>query len=330
MLALALTRMPDGTARPVLRDDYPLPVPGPGEALVRVTRAGICSTDLEVLRGYRAFEGVLGHECAGVVASAPDTRAWEGRRVVPEINVGCGICPECLAHGPAHCPRRTALGILGHDGVFAEYVTVPVRNLHAVPASVEDDAAVFVEPLAAACEVLEGVHVRPAQRVAVLGTGRLGALCAQVLALTGCDLLAIGRHPAQLDFLREQGIPVERAPEPWPGALADRLGSMDIVVECTGQAGGFAQARALLRPRGTLVLKSTYHGAAQVDLSALAVDEIAVAGSRCGPFDAAIRLLAAGRVCVLPLIHARYALRDALPALERAGQPGALKVLLTP
>jgi threonine dehydrogenase-like Zn-dependent dehydrogenase len=306
--------------RAVVQHDRPAPVLAPGEALVRVTRAGICSTDVEVVRGYRAFTGVLGHEFTGVVVSAPDS-AWAGRRVVGEINVGCGECATCRREGPEHCERRAALGIFGHDGAFAEFVALPQANLHAVPDHVPDDAAVFVEPLAAACELAERIHVRPAMRVVVLGAGRLGLLCAQVLALTGCDLTVVARRAATRALLAEWGIDAE----------ADTQGlarACDLVVEATGSAAGFELARTLARPRGTLALKSTFHGLATVDLSAAVVDELVVAGTRCGPFDAALRLLAAGRVQVTPLIHARFPLAQGEAAFARAQEPGTLKVLL--
>jgi threonine dehydrogenase-like Zn-dependent dehydrogenase len=304
--------------------DHPQPEPGPGEALVRVTRAGICATDLEMQRGYHPFTGVLGHEFTGVVARAPEP-GWEGRRVAGEINIGCGECDECRAHGPAHCARRSALGIRGRDGVFAEYVALPLANLHAVPDNVSDDAAVFVEPLAAACSLLERAQIRPSIRVALLGAGRLGLLCAQVLALTGCDLTVVGRHTPGLELLRGWGIAGRDARrEP----LDDLARACDVVVDCTGSPDGFAQALDWLRPRGTLLLKSTYHGLPQADLSRVVVDELTIAGSRCGPFEPALRLLASGQVRVEEMIAARYPLEEGVAALERAGESGVLKVVL--
>ncbi len=300
--------------------DYPAPEPAPGEALVRVRLAGVCNTDIELTRGYRQFRGVPGHEFVGVVERAPYGPAWEGRRVVGEINAACGDCPTCRAGRPTHCPHRTTLGIGGRDGAFAEYLTLPLVNLHPVPDSIPDEAAVFVEPLAAACEILEQVHVRPTDRVTVLGDGKLGLLCAQVLALTGCDLMLVGRHREKLAIAARRGIATTLEGETEPGA--------DIVVEATGSPAGYAAARRLVRPRGTLVLKSTYHGTLEADLTGIVVDEITLVGSRCGPFPPAIRLLEKGLVDVLSLIQARYPLSEAGAAFEHAARRGSLKVLV--
>jgi len=290
---------------------------------VRVKLAGVCNTDLELAKGYMQFRGVPGHEFVGVVERAPGNEEWVGRRVVGDINAACGQCPTCQANRPTHCPHRTTLGIAGRDGAFAEYLTLPVRNLYPVPDSIPDEIAVFAEPLAAACEILQQVHVRPTDRVVVLGDGKLGLLCAQTLALTGCDLTVVGRHQDKLDILARRGIPTlleETGVE--PGA--------DVVVETTGNPGGYAAARRLVRPRGVIVLKSTYHGALDADLTMAVVNEITLVGSRCGPFAPALRLLERGLVDVLPLIHARYPLSEALVAFEHAARPGTLKVLITP
>lgn len=316
--------------RLLLRDDYPRPAPMPGEALVRVSMAGICNTDLEIVRGYMGFQGVLGHEFVGVVedCAAPsetqseaECRPLIGQRVVGEINAYCGECPTCRAGRPTHCPNRTTLGIWGRDGAFAEYLTLPIRNLHVVPDGVPDEVAVFTEPLAAALEILEQVHLRPTDRVVVLGDGKLGLLVAQVLALVGCNLTAVGRHREKLDILARRGIPTALESEA-EGLLAD------VVVECTGRPEGFAVARRILRPRGTLVLKSTYHGRVEADLTGLVVDEITLVGSRCGPFPPALRLLQRGMVDVQPLIRAIYPLAQGVEAFARAAEPGVLKVLL--
>jgi threonine dehydrogenase-like Zn-dependent dehydrogenase len=301
--------------------DYPTPEPAPGEALVRVRMAGICNTDLELAAGYRQFRGVPGHEFVGEIERAPGAETWEGRRVVGEINAACGECPTCRAGRPTHCPHRTTLGIAGRGGAFAEYLTLPVRNLHPVPASIPDEIAVFTEPLAAACEILEQVHVRPTDRAVVLGDGKLGLLCAQVLALTGCDLTAIGHHAEKLNILAQRGIRTTLDGD----SLA---GSADLVVEATGHAGGYAAARRLVRPRGAIVLKSTYHGSIDADLTAVAVDEVTLVGSRCGPFGPALRLLEQRLVDVIQLIQARYPLVDAVAAFEHAARPGTLKVLV--
>lgn len=305
-----------------LVDDYPMPEPPPGEALIRVDVVGVCNTDLELVKGYHQFRGVPGHEFVGVVERAPGAGAWEGRRVVGEINVACGVCPTCRANRSTHCPHRTTLGINGRDGAFAEYLTLPIANLHPVPDTVPDEVAVFTEPLAAACEIVQQVHVRPTDRVIVLGDGKLGLLCAQVLALTGCDLTVVGHHREKLDIVARQGIPT---------ALSDGTveGGADVVVEATGHPGGYAAARRLVRPRGTTVLKSTYHGSLEANLTAVVVDEITLVGSRCGPFAPALRLLERGLVEVVPLIQARYTLSEVLTAFEHAAQPGTLKVLVT-
>ena len=303
-----------------LREDYPRPVPPPGEALVRVRLAGICNTDLEIVRGYMGFRGVLGHEFVGTVEEAED-RSLIGQRVVGEINAYCGECSTCRAGRPTHCPHRTTLGIWGRDGVFAEYLTLPVRNLHKVPDTISDEEAVFTEPLAAALEILEQVHLRPTDRVVVLGDGKLGLLVAQALALMGCDLLAVGRHREKLAILARRGIPTALESE------AEGLAA-DVVVECTGRPEGFAAARRILRPRGTLVLKSTYHGRVEADLTGLVVDEITLVGSRCGPFPPALRMLQRGLVDVRSLISAVYPLAQGVEAFARAAEPGVLKVLL--
>lgn len=302
---------------------YPNPVPPPGEALIRVRLAGICNTDLELLRGYMAYRGVLGHEFVGEVVQGPDP-AWIGRRVVGDINAACYVCDTCRAGRHTHCPNRTTLGIYRRDGALADYLLLPQANLYSVPDSVPDEAAVFVEPLAAACEILEQVHLQPTDRVFVLGDGKLGLLVAAVLRLTGCDLTLVGRHPEKLALAAAWGV---------PGRLSDEVLSLhqaDMVVECTGSPDGFALARRLLRPRGTLVLKSTYHGALSVDMSSLVVDEITLVGSRCGPFAPAIRLLAAGLVDPQPLIAATYRLADIEAAFAHAGSKGVLKILVAP
>ena len=307
----------DGQLR--LVTDRPKPAPPPGEARIRTILASICNTDLEVVRGYAGFHGVLAHEFVGVVDWAED-RSWIGRRVVGEINAGCGGCKMCRASQPEHCPTRTALGIRGRDGALAEFFCLPVANLHPVPAEVPDRTAVFVEPLAAACQLLEQVHVRPTDRAVVVGDGKLGLLVAQVLALTGCDLTVVGRHEEKLAVLARRGIETRLSDEGLEGA--------DLVVECTGHPAGFQAAQRLVRPRGTLALKITYHGLIEADLSRLVVDEIRVVGSRCGPFGAALRLLAQDLVNVEPLIHAEMHLDQALAAFELAARPGILKVLV--
>ena len=286
-----------------------------------VQLAGVCNTDLELARGYLSFRGVPGHEFVGVVEQCDSAPEWVGERVVGEINAACGQCETCRAGHPTHCPSRTTLGIAGRDGAFAEYLCLPVANLHLVPGGMPDETAVFTEPLAAACEITQAVHIRPTDSVAVLGDGKLGLLCAQVLQLTGCDLLAIGRHEESLEILARRGIQTVLA-------KASSFLEFDIVVEATGTPEGFSTARRLVRPRGTIVLKSTYHSALETNLTMVVVDEISLVGSRCGPFEPALRLLEQRLVDVTSLIHSRYRLSEGLAALERASQRGTLKVLI--
>ena len=310
----------DGRLR--LADDCAEPLPPRGEVRIRTSLAGICNTDLEIVQGYAGFRGVLGHEFVGVVDQADDDTLL-GRRVVGDINVPCGACTTCRSGLPTHCPKRTALGIRGRDGTLAEFFCLPVDNLHFVPDELADEAAVFAEPLAAACQILEQVHVRSADHVVVLGDGKLGLLVAQVMALTGCRLTVVGRHPQKLAFLAARGIDVQVG----SAGLGRRA---DIVVECTGNPDGFAEACSIVRPRGKVVLKSTYQGRINTDLSALVVNEVQLIGSRCGPFPAALRFLVQGHVDVLPLIEAAYPLDSGVEAFQRARRRGALKVLVYP
>lgn len=310
----------DGEVR--FLSDYPRPQPPPGEALIRVSLAGICNTDLEIVQGYLGFQGVLGHEFVGIVEEAED-EGWLEKRVVGEINCYCGECSFCRKGLFTHCPERTTLGIWGRDGAFAEYLTLPLANLHPVPEEIPDEDAVFLEPLAAALEIVEQVQVKPTDRVVVLGDGKLGLLVAQALALQGCDLLALGHHTHKLEILRRLGIATHLGESPLKR-------SADIVVDCTGSPEGFAQTLALLRPRGTLVLKSTYHGQAEVDLSHLVIDEVTLVGSRCGPFAPALELLRRGVVEVAPLISANLPLEEGVSAFQVAEKGETLKVLLRP
>jgi threonine dehydrogenase-like Zn-dependent dehydrogenase len=304
-----------------LREDIPLPVPPADEARVRVHLAGICNTDLELVRGYYPFAGVPGHEFVGTVVEAGSSPEWVGRRVAGEINAACGACSSCRAGRPTHCEKRTVLGIVARDGAFATHLQLPIRNLHAVPEALSDEAAVFTEPTAAALEIQEQVSVSPADRVVVIGAGKLGQLVAQTLAVTGCSLLVAGRSPRPLALLAARGIATASASALEPLAA-------DLVVECTGHPDGLELARRAVRPRGTIVLKSTYHGKAEVELARFVVDEITLVGSRCGPFEPALALLASGRVDPRALVEARYPLADAVAAFEHAARPGALKVLV--
>jgi threonine dehydrogenase-like Zn-dependent dehydrogenase len=311
-LALAEVDAPRGDAR---------------EAVVRVTLAGVCNTDLEIVRGYAGFAGTLGHEFVGVVESAPDA-SLVGRRVVGEINAGCGVCELCAGGDARHCPRRTVLGIVGRDGAFAEFLRLPVENLLPVPDGIEDARAVFAEPLAAACGISERVEIRDGMRVAVVGDGKLGLLCAQAIkAQTAAPVTLIGRHENKLAIARARGVETALVEELQGDLLTQ---AFDVVVEASGASGGFALALRLVRPRGTLVLKSTFHGATEIDAARIVVEEISIVGSRCGRFAPALELLARDAVDVTSLITDQFALADGLRAMERARESGVLKVLLRP
>jgi len=303
------------------RDDIPIPEPSPGEALVQVIKTGICSTDLELLRGYYPFAGIPGHEFIGIVVSAPSDPVWESRRVVGEINVYCGECSACKRGFNSHCKRRQVLGINGLHGSFGEYLTLPLNNLHQVPDSVTDDAAVFTEPLAAALEILEQVQICSTDKVLVVGAGRLGQLIARVLALVPCDLSVVARYKHQKASLENLRIPVWMDGSSMPGDI-------DIVVEATGSPSGYDFARQAVRPRGTIILKSTYAGSIEINLSSIVVDEITLLGSRCGPLSPALKLLENHQVDPTPLITARYKLDEVLQAFEYASEPGVFKVLV--
>ena len=301
-----------------LRD---IPQPNqPNEALIKIRKAGICSTDLELVKGYYSYTGILGHEFVGEVVNAPD-KSWIGQRVVGEINAVCGVCEACLNGRATHCENRTVLGIVNRDGVIAEYITLPLANLHHVPDSVSDEMAVFTEPLAAALEIQEQIQIKPTDQVLLIGAGRLGQLIAQTLALTGCDLCVVARHSSQKSLLIARGIRLIAEPEIQPR-------KWDIVVEATGSADGFNLARKAIRPRGTLVLKSTYKGELNVNFSSLVVDEITLIGSRCGPFEPALRLLEKREVDPTVLISAQYKLGEIIKGFEHAAQAGVLKILI--
>lgn len=292
----------------------------PDEALIKVHKAGICSTDLELVKGYYPYTGILGHEFVGKVVDAPD-KTWIGRRVVGEINAACNRCEACLNGRRSHCENRTVLGIANRGGVFAEYTTLPLENLHPVPDSVPDEMAVFTEPLAAALEIQQQIQIKPTDRVLLIGAGRLGQLIAQTLALSGCDLHVVARHTLQKNLLRARGIRITSEEEVRPH-------KWDIVVEATGSTDGFDLARKAIRPRGTLVMKSTYKGEMNVNFSSIVVDEINIIGSRCGPFAPALRLLEKREVDPTVLIAEEYKLKDSVKAMEKAAQAGMLKVLI--
>lgn len=294
----------------------------PNEVLIKIRKAGICSTDLELVKGYYPYTGVLGHEFVGEVVEAQDM-TWIGQRVVGEINAVCNECEQCLNGRSTHCENRTVLGIVNRDGTFAEYTTLPIANLHRVPDSIPDEMAVFTEPLAAALEIQEQVQINPTDRVLLVGAGRLGQLIAQTLALTGCDLRVVARHSHQQELLKRRGIKniSKEDIKPW---------RWDVVVEATGSPSGFSLARQAIRPRGTLVLKSTYKGEINTNFSSIVVDEVNIVGSRCGPFEPALRLMESKQVDPTDLIMDEFGLNDALKAFERAAETGRLKVLVQP
>ena len=306
----------DGELR--LERQQPMPVVPANEALVKIHMAGICNTDIEITRGYKGFNGILGHEFVGTVVECADAQ-WVGRRVVGEINAACRTCPTCLRGDDPHCPNRTTVGIYKRAGAMADYISLPIDCLHKVPADVSDLEAVFTEPLAAALEILQQTHLRPTDRVALVGDGKLGLLIAQVLRLPGCEVTVVGRHPERWDLLHRQGIATCR-PE-------QAEGWYDVVVDVTGNPDGLKTSRRLVRPRGRLVMKSTVAAETQLDLTMLVVDEIQLIGSRCGPFPAALRLLQRGLIETAPLFSGQYSLDAAMQAF--AASRGALKVVLT-
>lgn len=300
--------------------EWPEPVVAKGEVLIQVRLAGICQTDLEILKGYYNFKGILGHEFVGVVVNGP--KNLRGKRVVGEINCVCGQCDMCLKGLAAHCRRRTVLGISGRDGAFADYVVLPERNCHPLPDSVSNEEAVFVEPLAAAYQVLRQVQIERHMRCTVIGIGRLGMLMAQVLAQTGCRLQVIGRNQRTLEYCEKKGITAFHVDNVLPKQ------DQDLIVECSGNESGLAMAMQLVRPRGLIVLKSTCAGPWSIDLSPAVVNEITILGSRCGPFGEAINALARKQVDVLGMISRIVPLHKVHEAVEAAQEPGSLKVLL--
>jgi threonine dehydrogenase-like Zn-dependent dehydrogenase len=306
-----------------VRNDYPDPDLQPGDALLRVNLAGICSTDLELVKGYGVgFTGVLGHEFVGEVIAAADAH-WIGQRVVSSINIGCGKCYWCLGNVPEHCEWRQTIGIHDRDGAFADYIAVPIANLHPVPDKVPDEAAVFTEPLAAALRIREQVVVRPSAKTAVIGPGRLGMLVGLVMALSGSDVTMLGRQTSSLRLPEKMGLKT--------GLSADfPENSFDLIVEVTGNQAGFAEGLRLIRPLGTIILKSTFHGHSNLNMTKIVVDEISVIGSRCGPFAPALRLLAHKQIDVHSLIDKVYSLSKGMDAIDYAANPGIRKVLLKP
>jgi alcohol dehydrogenase len=306
-----------------------------GEALVQIICAGICNTDLEIVKGYAGFHGILGHEFVGRVVESDDA-ALAGRRVVGEINVGCNECSLCLKGDSRHCSRRTVLGIKDRDGAFAEFISLPIRNLVQVPESLDDDTAVFTEPLAAACQILEQVDINSSSSVAVIGDGKLAQMIIRVVAQTGCSPTVIGKHEHKLELARINGVRCFQVTKPADdvSSLIDDLEGQglvdkpDIVIEASGSPTGLPLALGLVRPKGIIVLKSTHHAETALALAQVVVNEVAIVGSRCGRLSSAIDLLANGKIDISPLISARFRLEEGLMAFKKAAQSDSMKVLL--
>lgn len=304
--------------------DMSIPEPEYGEALIKVSMAGICNTDLEITKGYMGFSGILGHEFVGIVEKINgNSQEWLGKRVVGEINCACGVCDLCKKGLNTHCSGRSVLGIHNKNGCFAEYITLPVKNLVEVPDNVKDEEAVFVEPLAAAFEITEQIHIKSTDRVLVLGDGKLGLLISLVLNLTQADVMLAGKHPEKLQIAEDQNVKTVLINE-----LSNER-SFDIVVDATGSISGFEMAMKLVRPRGVLVLKSTVAGGKELNLAPVVIDEISVIGSRCGPFKPAVKVLERKQLDVQPLISKLYDFDNALDAFEFSMTKGVLKVLLS-
>ena len=308
----------DGQVR--IEKNVSIPERKPSEVLIRILKAGICQTDLEIIKGYLNFHGILGHEFVGIVEESQDHDLL-GARVVGEINLSCGKCIYCQKGLRTHCEARSVLGIKDKNGCFAEYLTLPRENIHVMPDSITDEEAIFVEPLAAALQILSQVHIQPQHKVIIIGDGRLGQLCAQVINLTGAHVLTIGKHLEKLKNLKKIGIETCNSSE----ASQEKA---DIVIECTGSPSGLKTALTLVHPQGTIVLKSTYDVKPQVDLAPIVINEITIIGSRCGPFPSAIRLLKNKVINVLPLISKKFPLDKAIEAIAAASQKENFKVIL--
>jgi threonine dehydrogenase-like Zn-dependent dehydrogenase len=319
----------------VLDTNYPQPEPDEGEALIRVLLAGICNTDLEIVRGYLGFHGVLGHEFVGIIEAvregpgASPLTSLIGKRVVGEINAACHRpdCSYCQRGMPTHCPNRTTLGIVNRDGAFADYLVLPTRNLHLVPDTISDEEAVFTEPLAATFEILEQVHLQPTESVVILGDGKMGQLAAQVLRLVGCEVMMVGKHEEKLALATQRGVQTYLLEDAQRFTLENER-RVHMVVECTGSAQGLELALRLVKARGVIVLKSTVAKESVLHLAPIVIDEIRIQGSRCGPFAPALRALSQGMVDMRSLISAEFPLDEALTAFEYAAQSGVLKVLV--
>lgn len=302
------------------KTDYPVPVITENDALIRVTHAGICNTDLEITRGYMGFQGVLGHEFVGVVEKCGNDD-MKGKRVVGEINVPCGKCMYCKNKMTNHCPNRSVLGILNRDGVFADYTSLPLNRLHIVPDSISDEEAVFVEPLAAAFEILEQVSITPDDRVCVLGDGKLGLLIAQVLSLTNCNLTAVGNHSEKLSILDEIGIKTKLQ-----SSFSDN--GFDIVVDCTGSSSGIKTALQIVKARGKVILKSTVAKKGLIDTNTIVIKELELIGSRCGPFGRAIDAIESRNIDLYPMISREFSIEESIKAFQYASKKDTLKVIL--
>lgn len=316
----------------------PQPALKSGWALIRIRLAGICNTDVEILRGYHNFHGTPGHEFVGEVVAVRGVsreveKRWLGKRVCGEINISCSglgykpVCDFCRGGLKTHCARRTVLGIVNHDGAFAEYLTLPLESLHIIPPSISDEKAVFVEPLAAACQILDQLNIRQFPSAAVLGDGKLAQLIAMVLHAAGCEITLYGKHDSKLALARRAGIKTNVVLGN-DSDLKTVKENYRLVVEATGSPTGLRLAQQMTEPRGTLLLKSTFHGAAPVETWPIVVKEITVVGSRCGPFAKAIRLLRSGKVDPTPLISRTFPLKDAAKAIVYAQERGLMKVLL--
>lgn len=295
-----------------------------GETLVRVTKSGICNTDIEIVRGYAGFEGTIGHEFVGVVEEASDLPELVGKRVVGEINAGCGSCERCLKRDPRHCPDRTVLGIKGRDGAHAEFLSLPSRNLIAVPDAVSDEQAVFVEPLAAALGITEQVEIGPDTSVGVVGDGKLGLLCAFAVSQRSKNVVIVGKHERKLEYAEAREIEAV-----WLPTVGKFDPVFDVVVEASGSESGFATALDMVRPRGKIVLKSTFHGKPQWEAWRVVVDEITIVGSRCGRLEPALKVLEEGRIDLSDLISADFPISKGVEAIAEAQRPGVMKVLLS-
>jgi len=310
----------------ILKNNIPIPVPKKNEALIRILLAGICNTDLEIIKGYMGFKGILGHEFVGIVEECRNKR-WIGKRVTGEINAGCGKCSYCKNALENHCPHRKVLGIFNKDGAFADYLTLPVKNLHIIPENISDEEAVFIEPLAACYEVLEQVRINKSNVAIVLGDGKLGLLMAQVIKNTACKLCLIGRHKEKLSIARGLGIDVVSVKQSLKVQKL-KLTKADIVIDCTGAPQGLDLAMEVAKPKGKIILKSTFASKSYLNLSPVVINEFSIIGSRCGPFKKAIDALKNHEVKISPLIYKIFPLNEGLKAFKVSCEKKTLKVLL--